>query len=106
MTPVLSRVGETTITGKNQVSLPAQGVRHLGWERGDRLIVQVLGEDAMILRRRPESWADYFAGKLPGVFGSTHEEILRYLEEERASWEQRDADDAAQAHPTGRAVSD
>ena len=106
MAALVSTVGETTITGKNQVSLPAQGVRHLGWERGDRLIVQVLGEDAMILRRRPESWAESCAGKLPGVFGSTHEEILRYLDEERASWEPEGADEAAQAHPTGRAEPD
>jgi len=86
MTPVVSTVGETTITGKNQVSLPAQGVRHLGWERGDRLIVQLLGEDVMILRRRPANWAEAYAGKLGHVFG-THEETLRFLEEERAGWE-------------------
>jgi bifunctional DNA-binding transcriptional regulator/antitoxin component of YhaV-PrlF toxin-antitoxin module len=86
MNPVVSTVGETTITGKNQVSLPAQGTRRLGWERGDRLIVQLLGEDVMILRRRPANWAEAYAGKLGHVFGS-HEETLRFLEEERASWE-------------------
>jgi bifunctional DNA-binding transcriptional regulator/antitoxin component of YhaV-PrlF toxin-antitoxin module len=79
-------VGETTITGKNQVSLPAHGVRHLGWERGDRLIVQLLDGDVMILRRRPANWAEAYAGKLGHVFG-THEENLRFLEEERANWE-------------------
>ena len=35
-------VGETTITGKNQISLPAEGVRALGWQRGDHLLVQVV----------------------------------------------------------------
>ena len=86
MAPQVSTVGETTITGKNQVSLPAQGVRSLGWERGDRLVVQVLGEDVMVLRRRPADWAEAYAGRLGHVFG-THEENLRFLEEERASWE-------------------
>jgi hypothetical protein len=47
--PAVSRVtlpetvGETTITGKNQISLPAQGVRRLGWAKGDRILVQVQG---------------------------------------------------------------
>jgi len=86
MAPLVSTVGETIITGKNQVSLPAQGVRSLGWERGDRLVVQLLGDDVMILRRRPAKWAEAYAGKLGHVFG-THEENLRFLEEERASWE-------------------
>jgi bifunctional DNA-binding transcriptional regulator/antitoxin component of YhaV-PrlF toxin-antitoxin module len=77
--------GETTITGKNQVSLPARGVRQLGWERGDRLLVHVLGHDLLLLTRKPEDPAAYFAGKLGHVFG-THAETLRFLEEERGSW--------------------
>ena len=77
--------GETTITGKNQVSLPARGVRQLGWERGDRLLVHVLGHDLLLLTRKPDDPAEYFAGKLGHVFG-THEETLRFLEEERTSW--------------------
>ncbi len=52
---------ETKITGKNQVSLPAQGMRELGWERGDGLSVEVSGEDMLLLVRRPKSWADYFS---------------------------------------------
>lgn len=79
-------VGETTITGKNQVSLPAEGLRQLGWKRGDHLLAEVLGEDALLLVRRPERWTDAFAGRLTDVFG-THEETLRWLEEERNAWE-------------------
>jgi hypothetical protein len=78
--------GETTITGKNQVSLPSRGVRQLGWERGDRLLVHVLGHDLLLLSRKPDDPAAYFAGKLGHVFG-THEETLRFLEQERASWD-------------------
>src|SRR5687767_14239194 len=79
---VAKRIGETTVTGKNQISLPAQGMRELGWERGDRLIVQILGENMVVLTRRPKNWADEFSGKMSDVWGD-HEDTLRYLEEER-----------------------
>lgn len=79
-------VGETTITGKNQVSLPAAGVRQLGWQLGDRLIVETLGDDVMVLVRRPSDWVEAFAGKLTDVFG-THEENLAWIKDERKSWD-------------------
>ncbi len=78
-------VGETTLTGKNQVSLPANGVRQLGWERGDHLLVETIGNEMMVLIRRPTDWVDAFAGKLTDVFG-THEENLEWLANERGSW--------------------
>jgi hypothetical protein len=84
--PAVTIAGETTITGKNQISLPVQAVRSLGWERGDRLLVEILGGSMVVLMRRPESWTDALAGKLTGVFG-THDETLAYLEEERRTWE-------------------
>lgn len=78
-------VGETTITAKNQVSLPVDGLRLLGWERGNHLLVEVISDDVMLLIRRPEKWTDAFAGRLTAVFG-THEETLRWLDAERQSW--------------------
>lgn len=78
--------GETTITGRGQVSLPAQSMRDLGWARGDRLIVETLGRDMIVLIRRPVSWTDEFAGRLSDVFG-TPEESSRFLAGERESWE-------------------
>lgn len=80
-------VGETTLTGKNQVSLPANGVRELGWERGDSLLVETIGGEMMVLLRRPASWTEFFAGKLSHIFG-THEENLAWLAEERQSWDE------------------
>ena len=83
------QAGGTTITGKNQITLPARGVRQLGWEKGDRLLVDVVdvgGLQMMVLLRYPDNWAETFAGRLTGVFG-THGEALRYLEEERRSWD-------------------
>jgi AbrB family looped-hinge helix DNA binding protein len=78
-------VGETTITGKNQVSLPAQAIRELGWERGDQLIIEVVGKDMLLLVRRPKDWTAAFSGKMGDVFGD-HTDTLRYLDEERRDW--------------------
>jgi AbrB family looped-hinge helix DNA binding protein len=82
----LRRIGETTITGKNQISLPAEALRQLQWARGDRLVVETFGDDFILLMRRPENWTEAFAGRLTDVFG-THEETLRWLADERRTWE-------------------
>ena len=79
-------VGETQLTGKNQISLPAQGVRRLGWQRGDRLLVEVLGDGVMLLMRRPTNWTEELAGRLGDVFGD-HADTMRYLRHERDGWE-------------------
>lgn len=79
-------MGQTTITSKNQISLPAQSLRELGWKRGDQLLVQILGDDQLLLMRRPTNWAAAFSGKMGHVFGD-HEDTLRFLDEERRSWE-------------------
>ncbi len=83
----LERVGQTTITGKNQISLPASGLRRLGWGRGDRLLVQVLNEDILVIIRQPDSWTEEFSGQLGHVFGS-HEENLSGLDSERREWDE------------------
>ncbi|HLH74327.1 MAG TPA: AbrB/MazE/SpoVT family DNA-binding domain-containing protein [Chloroflexota bacterium] len=83
----LRLVGETTLTGKNQVSLPANGVRQLHWNKGDRLLVETIGDNLMVLIRRPQNWTEAFAGQLTEVFGS-HDEVLRWLEDERRTWEE------------------
>ena len=79
---------EVTLTSKNQVSLPAKSLRELGWQRGDLLIVTVLGNDMLVLTRRPTSWTDFYSGKMGDVWGD-HEDNMRYLDEERASWNER-----------------
>ncbi|MGH2410128.1 MAG: AbrB/MazE/SpoVT family DNA-binding domain-containing protein, partial [Chloroflexota bacterium] len=79
-------VGEVTLTGKNQLTLPAEGIRAVGWERGDRILVRLIAGDRLLLMRCPTDWAAYYAGKLGEVFGS-HEETIAYLEEERRSWD-------------------
>jgi bifunctional DNA-binding transcriptional regulator/antitoxin component of YhaV-PrlF toxin-antitoxin module len=81
----------TTITSKNQVSLPVSSLRQLGWQRGDHLLVQVIGDDMLVLMRRPENWTEAFSGKLGDVFGD-HDDTLAYLDGERASWGQTSAE--------------
>lgn len=87
ITHVPAVVGETTITAKNRISLPAKSVRDLGSKRGDQLIVELLGDDLLVLMRRPDSWTDAFAGRLTDVSG-IHEENINWLERERAGWDE------------------
>jgi bifunctional DNA-binding transcriptional regulator/antitoxin component of YhaV-PrlF toxin-antitoxin module len=86
MRSVARPVGATKITGKNQVSLPSRSLRELGWQRGDQLVVQIIGENMLLLLRQPQDWVAEFSGKMGDVFGD-HEDTLRYLDEERRSWE-------------------
>ena len=78
-------VGEATITGRGAVNLPARALRHTGWKRGDRLFVEIVDDEVIILSRRPEQIADAFAGNLTHLFPDP-EDTRRFLAEERASW--------------------
>ena len=78
-------VGEATITGRGAVNLPARALRSTGWKRGDRLFVELVDDEVLILSRRPEPIADAFAGKLTHLFPDP-EDTRRFLAEERASW--------------------
>ena len=89
--PQIKALGQTTITGKNQVSLPAEGMRRLGWGRGDKLLVRMIDDHTLVLIRRPTNWTETFAGRLGHVFG-THEQTLAWLEEERRGWERESGD--------------
>ena len=42
----------------------------------------------LVLMRPPASWTDFYSGKMGDVWGD-HEDIMRYLDEERASWSER-----------------
>jgi len=77
---------ETTLTSKNQVSLPVQDVRALHWEKGDVLLVNAVEPDMIVLMRKPESWTKTGAGRLSHVFGA-HEETMAWLEREHATWD-------------------
>lgn len=80
---------ETTLTSKNQISLPVQEVRALHWEKGDILLVNAVEPDMMVIMRKPESWTKAGAGRLTHLFGA-HEETMAWLEQERAAWDKSD----------------
>ncbi|MFP4165878.1 MAG: AbrB/MazE/SpoVT family DNA-binding domain-containing protein [Opitutales bacterium] len=44
---------KTTITGKNQVTLPAELVRELGWKPGTRLDWQKFDDNSLVARSQP-----------------------------------------------------
>ncbi len=75
-----------TLSSKNQITLPADIVRSFGLKAGDKLIAELVG-DHIVLMPQPESWADYFVGSMKGVYGSTTEEIDRYIAEVRHGWD-------------------
>ena len=58
----------------------------LGLQAGDKLVAELIG-DHIVLLPQPESWVDYFVGSMKGVYGSTREEIDRYIAEVRYGWD-------------------
>jgi bifunctional DNA-binding transcriptional regulator/antitoxin component of YhaV-PrlF toxin-antitoxin module len=87
---VRTLVGEVTISGRGVVNLPARALRRTGWQRGDRLFVELVDDDLLILSKRPERIADAFAGRLTHLFPDP-EDTRRFLAEERASWSNAEA---------------
>jgi AbrB family looped-hinge helix DNA binding protein len=85
----LESVAEVTISPRGAVNLPAKVLRALGWQHGDDLWVTIADGDRIVLSRKPESIADALAGRLGHLFPSP-EENRRFLDEERASWEEID----------------
>ena len=78
-----------TLSSKHQITLPIEMVRRLGLKSGDKLAAQLV-DDHIVVMPQPESWVDYFRGSMKGVYGSTKEEIDKYVAEERRSperWE-------------------
>jgi antitoxin ChpS len=82
-----------TISSKHQITLPMEIVRGLGLKPGGKLVVELI-DDHLVLLPEPESWVDYFKGSLKGVYGSTVEEIDKYIDDlrdshERWEWKQK-----------------
>jgi bifunctional DNA-binding transcriptional regulator/antitoxin component of YhaV-PrlF toxin-antitoxin module len=85
----LHLAGEAKISARGAVNLPARALREVGWKHGDHVVVEIVDEDRIVLSRRPESLADALAGRLTHLFPS-HDENQRFIDEERASWEELD----------------
>ena len=94
-----------TLSSKGQVTLPVDILRRLGLKAGDKLIAELI-DNRIVLLPQPESWTDYFGGSLKGVYGSTAEEIDRYIAEVRYGWEIDALKDALSVDADLRAVYD
>jgi AbrB family looped-hinge helix DNA binding protein len=77
----------STISSKNQITLPAQLLREMGLGAGDRLAIRREG-NRLVLRPRPKDWVEYYGGSLRGLYGKTKEEVDAYVDGLRSEWEQ------------------
>ena len=80
----------STISTKNQITLPVHLLRQMGVGPGDRLAVTLEGS-RLVLRARPKDWVEHYAGSLPNLWGDTVEEIDAHIREGRETPE-RDAE--------------
>jgi len=76
----------STISSKNQITLPVHLLRQMGVKAGDRLAVTLEG-GRLVLRARPKDWVEHYAGSLPDYWGKTDEEIDAYIREMRDNGE-------------------
>lgn len=76
---------KTTISSKNQITLPARLLREIGLKPGDQLAVEQDGL-RLILHPRPKDWVSYTAGSMPGYYGKTKKDVDAYIREVRGSW--------------------
>ena len=76
---------KTTISSKNQITIPARLLREIGLKAGDQVAVEI-EDGCLLLHPRPKDWVSYTAGSMPGYYGKTKEEIDEYLREVRGSW--------------------
>src|SRR3990170_1853356 len=83
--PAMPDTAITTISSKNQITLPVSLVRALGLEAGDKLTVQ-LEDQRIVLKPRPKDWVTYYGGALAGYYGKTKKEVDAYLAEVRGDW--------------------
>jgi len=75
----------STISSKNQITLPAHLLRELGIGPGDRLAVSRDGA-RLVLRARPKDWVRYHAGSLAGLYGKNAREADAYVRDLRNEW--------------------
>jgi AbrB family looped-hinge helix DNA binding protein len=75
----------STISSKNQITLPAHLLREMGIGPGDRLAISRDGT-RLVLRARPKDWVAYHAGSLPGLYGRNAEETDAHVRELRDEW--------------------
>lgn len=86
----LQLAGEAKISARGAVNLPAQVLREVGWKHGDRVWIEIVRDDQIVLTKKPEDIVEFFAGCLTHLYPDP-EDTRRFLDEERASWEEFDS---------------
>jgi AbrB family looped-hinge helix DNA binding protein len=70
------RRGASTISSKNQITIPAEALRSAGLEAGDRVVAHADGAGRVILKREHDVVAA-FAGALTGTYRPDQVDDLR-----------------------------
>lgn len=73
-------MADATLSSKYQITIPREMRRALGLKAGDKLLVVVL-ENSMIVLKKPKSFADAVKGIGKGLYPADH------LKKEGESWE-------------------
>ncbi|HTB92928.1 MAG TPA: AbrB/MazE/SpoVT family DNA-binding domain-containing protein [Candidatus Sulfotelmatobacter sp.] len=73
-------MAEATLSSKNQIVIPREARKALGLKPGDKLLVVLLGDDLIVLRK-PKSYRKAIAGLGRGLYPPD------YLKKERESWD-------------------
>ncbi|MBI2172098.1 MAG: AbrB/MazE/SpoVT family DNA-binding domain-containing protein [Chloroflexi bacterium] len=92
-----------TVSSKHQITLPAEIVRAMDLKPGDKLIANAL-DWRIVIMKESENRLERYIGSLKGVYGSTKEEIDRYIAEVRYGWDIDALKDALAGDATLRAV--
>jgi len=72
-----------TVSSKGQITLPAELMRAMKLKAGDKLLVELIG-DQLVIMPKPASWVDHFVGSMKGTYGKTPEEVDAYVASLRA----------------------
>lgn len=70
------RRGASTISSKNQITIPAEALRNAGLEVGERVVAHADGAGRVILEREHDVIAE-FAGALTGAYQPNELDHLR-----------------------------
>lgn len=70
------RRGATTISSKNQITIPAEALRKAGLKAGERVVAHADGAGRVILEREHDVIAE-FAGALTGTYKANELDDLR-----------------------------
>lgn len=98
-----------TVSSKNQITLPAEIVRAFDIKAGEKLIIEGI-QWRIVMVKESENKLERYVGSLKGVYGSTKEEIDRYIAEERRGWDRdewlQQFEDVIAADPAAERIVD